>query len=83
VRRSNWSAPPADRSPDRQGAGHLRLRPGQLVRQAQIDDGERAGLISDERARLGELERENARVPMERDLPKRTVAFWVTWTSTP
>ena len=56
---------------------------GNWVRQAQIDDGERAGLTSDERARLGELERENARLRMERDLLKRTVAFWVKEQSTP
>jgi transposase len=56
---------------------------GNWVRQAQIDDGQRAGLTSDERARLGELERENARLRMERDLLKRTVAFWVKETSTP
>jgi len=29
------------------------------------------------------LVRENARLRMERDLLKRTVAFWVTETSTP
>jgi transposase len=56
---------------------------GNWVRQAQIDDGERAGLTSDERVRLGELERENARLRMERDLLKRTVAFWVKEQSTP
>jgi transposase len=56
---------------------------GNWVRQAQIDDGERAGLTSDERAWLSELERENARLRMERDLLKRTVAFWVKETSTP
>ena len=55
---------------------------GNWVRQAQIDRGERDGLSSDERARLGELERENARLRMERDLLKRTVAFWVSETST-
>jgi transposase len=55
---------------------------GNWVRQAQVDRGERDGLSSDERARLTELERENARLRMERDLLKRTVAFWVTETST-
>jgi transposase len=56
---------------------------GNWVKQAAIDRGEREGLSSDERARLGELERENARLRMERDLLKRTVAFWVKETSTP
>jgi transposase len=55
---------------------------GNWVRQAQVDRGEREGLTSDERARLAELERENARLRMERDLLKRTVAFGVTETST-
>jgi transposase len=55
---------------------------GNWVRQAQIDDGEREGLATQERERLVELERENARLRMERDLLKRTVAFWVTEQST-
>ena len=55
---------------------------GNWVRQAQIDDGEREGTSSEERARLRELEAENARLRMERDLLKRTVAFWVKETST-
>ena len=56
---------------------------GNWVRQDRIDRGEAEGLTSEERIRLGELERENARLRMERDLLKRTVAFWVTETSTP
>jgi transposase len=56
---------------------------GNWARQDRIDRGEREGLTSDERARLGELERDNARLRMERDLLKRTVAFWVKETSTP
>jgi transposase len=55
---------------------------GNWVRQAAIDRGEQQGLTSDEQTRLGELERENARLRMERDLLKRTVAFWVKETST-
>lgn len=35
------------------------------------------GVSPDERARLKELEAENARLRIERDLLKRTVAFWV------
>ncbi len=53
------------------------------MRQDRIDRGEREGLTSDERTRLGDLERENARLRVERDLLKRTVAFWVKETSTP
>jgi transposase len=56
---------------------------GNWVKQDRIDRGEREGLTSDERVRLGELERDNARLRMERDLLKRTVAFWVKETSTP
>jgi transposase len=56
---------------------------GNWVRQDAVDRGEREGLSADERARLRELERENARLRMERDLLKRTVAFWVKETSTP
>src|SRR5215213_2151919 len=50
---------------------------GNWVRQDRIDRGEQDGLTSDEQTRLRELERENARLRMERDLLKRTVAFWV------
>jgi transposase len=56
---------------------------GNWIRQDHIDRGEREGLTSDERARLRQLEAENAKLRMERDLLKRTVAFWVTETSTP
>ena len=56
---------------------------GNWVRQDRIDRGERDGLRSDEHGRLRDLERENARLRMERDLLKRTVAFWVKETSTP
>jgi transposase len=56
---------------------------GNWVRQDRGDRGEGEGLTSDERARLGQLEAENSRLRMERDLLKRTVAFWVKETSTP
>jgi transposase len=56
---------------------------GNWVRQDRIDRGEQAGLSSDECARLHQLEGENAKLRMERDLLKRTVAFWVKETSTP
>jgi transposase len=53
------------------------------VRQDRIDRGEAEGLTTVERAWLRQLEAENARLRMERDLLKRTVAFWVKETSTP
>jgi transposase len=56
---------------------------GNWVRQDRIDRGEQDGLTSDEQTRLRELERENTRLRMERDLLKRTVAFWVKEQSTP
>jgi transposase len=56
---------------------------GNWVKQDRIDRGEQDGLSSDQQARLRELERDNARLRMERDLLKRTVAFWVKETSTP
>jgi transposase len=56
---------------------------GNWVRQDRIDRGAQAGLASDEQARLRALERENAKLRMERDLLKRTVAFWVKEQSTP
>ena len=55
---------------------------GNWVRQERVDRGEREGLTSDERARLAELESENTKLRMERDLLKRSVAFWVQETST-
>ena len=56
---------------------------GNWVRQDRIDRGEAEGLTTEERARLVELERENARLRIERDLLKRTVAFWGKERSTP
>jgi transposase len=56
---------------------------GNWVRQDRIDRGEAEGLTNEERARLRALEAENTKLRMERDLLKRTVAFWVKETSTP
>jgi transposase len=56
---------------------------GNWVRQDAIDRGDREGLTTEERERLRQLEAENTRLRMERDLLKRTVAFWVKETSTP
>ena len=50
---------------------------GNWCRQRERDEGEREGLTTDERARLREAEAEIAQLRMERDLLKRTVAFWV------
>lgn len=50
---------------------------GRWVKQARIDRGDRKGLTTDDRARIRELERENAKLRMERDLLKRATAFWV------
>jgi transposase len=47
---------------------------GNWVKQDRIDRGEREGLSSDERARLHQLERDNARLRMERDLLSRKCA---------
>jgi transposase len=56
---------------------------GNWVRQDRIDRGEQDGLTSDEQTRLRQLEAENPKLRMERDLLKRTVAFWVKEQSTP
>src|ERR671930_2237057 len=56
---------------------------GNWVKQDRIDRGEQDGLTGDQQARLRELEADNARLRMERDLLKRTIAFWVKETSTP
>ncbi len=50
---------------------------GSWVRQDRVDRGERDGVSSNDKDRLSELERDNARLRMERELLKRAVAFWV------
>jgi transposase-like protein len=50
---------------------------GNWVRQERIDRGEKEGLSSEDRARISELERQVKRLTNERDLLKRSVAFWV------
>jgi transposase len=67
-------------------ARSIGVNPGTLgnwVGQERVERGERAGLTSDDRAELAGLRAENAKLRMERDLLKRTVAFWVQETSTP
>jgi transposase len=50
---------------------------GNWVRQEKIDRGMREGTSSEDRARIAELERQVKRLSTERDLLKRSVAFWV------
>ena len=51
--------------------------PVNWVRQARIDRGDRCGLTTSERTELVELRRENARLPMVRELLKGATAFAV------
>ena len=50
---------------------------GNWVRQLRVDRGEKEGMSSEEREELGKLRREVKRLTTERDLLKRSVAFWV------
>src|SRR5271157_5005595 len=50
---------------------------GNWVRQERVDRGEREGLSTEEREEMAKLRREVKRLTMERDLLKRSVAFWV------
>ena len=56
---------------------------GNWVGLERIERGESQGLTADERADLADLRAENAQLRMERDLLKRSLAFWVRETSTP
>jgi transposase len=50
---------------------------GNWVRQARIDRGDREGTTTEVREENAQLRREVKRLTMERDLLKRSVAFWV------
>ena len=50
---------------------------GNWVNKDKADRGETEGLSTDERARLKQLEKENAELRMERDVLKRSVVLWV------
>ena len=56
------------------GVGDANL--GNWVRQARIERGDWPRSTIAERAELVALRRENARLPMARDLLKRATAFW-------
>ena len=61
-------------------ARSLGVNPGTLgnwVNQERVERGDRDGMTVDERAELAELRAENATLRMERDLLKRSMAFWV------
>ena len=66
--------------PIAQVAKDLGIHPGTLanwVKKDRVKRGESEGLTVDERARLAQLENENAELRMERDVLKRSVVLWV------
>ncbi len=55
---------------------------GNWVAAERVERGERAGMTADERTELVELRAECKKLRMERDLLKRSMAFWVKENST-
>jgi transposase len=55
---------------------------GNWVAAERVERGERCGVTADERSELTELRAECKQLRMERDLLKRSLAFWVMETST-
>ncbi len=47
------------------------------MRAERVERGERTGLTTDERTEFTGLRAENAQLRMERDLLKRSLAFWI------
>ena len=56
---------------------------GNWVAQERVERGDRHGFTVDDRADLAGLRAENTQLRMERDLLKRSLAFWIKETSTP
>jgi len=51
---------------------------GKWIKQAEVDNGEREGLTTDEREELIGLRKQNKVLQMERDLMKKAAAFFAT-----